>query len=102
MSNPTLTRHDAGTPNPNHFSAAQGSTAEMTSVQIAPLSNTHQKSLKRDSKSSPTDDKAIVPNRGGQKKLEKRSWEYVVKSGVAGGMAGCAVRHLFVTAMRER
>lgn len=28
---------------------------------------------------------------GTQKRLDKKSWEYVIKSGVAGGIAGCAV-----------
>ena len=26
--------------------------------------------------------------------LDKHSWEYIVKSGIAGGFAGCAVSHL--------
>ncbi|EKG19183.1 Mitochondrial carrier protein [Macrophomina phaseolina MS6] len=43
----------------------------------------------------PTDDDAIVPKkpvaqRG--KKLDKTSWEYIIKSGVAGGFAGCAAK----------
>ena len=45
----------------------------------------------------PTDDDAIVPprpqNRHPQAKLDKKSWEYIIKSGVAGGLAGCAVCH---------
>jgi solute carrier family 25 protein 16 len=39
----------------------------------------------RDPTICPTDDEAIIP------KLNKQSWEYIVKSGVAGGVAGCAV-----------
>jgi hypothetical protein len=43
----------------------------------------------------PTDDDAIVPPRP-QAKLDKSSWEYIIKSGVAGGLAGCAVcDHLY-------
>lgn len=37
----------------------------------------------------PTDDDAIAPKR---KSPEKRSLEYVWRSGLAGGLAGCAVR----------
>ena len=42
----------------------------------------------------PTDDDAIVPenkNKNPRTKLDKSSWEYIIKSGVAGGLAGCAV-----------
>lgn len=50
----------------------------------------------------PTDQESIIPGvrrtdrRGSgaleaQKKLDKRSWDYIVRSGVAGGIAGCAV-----------
>jgi hypothetical protein len=38
----------------------------------------------------PTDADAIVPD--SKPKLDKHSLEYVVKSGIAGGLAGCAVR----------
>ncbi|OJD38611.1 mitochondrial carrier protein [Diplodia corticola] len=44
----------------------------------------------------PTDDDAIVPRKAaaqaGAQKLDKRSWEYMIKSGVAGGVAGCAAK----------
>ncbi|KAK0659825.1 Mitochondrial carrier protein LEU5 [Lasiodiplodia hormozganensis] len=44
----------------------------------------------------PTDDDAIVPRKpaaqAGARKLDKRSWEYIIKSGVAGGVAGCAAK----------
>jgi solute carrier family 25 (mitochondrial carrier protein), member 16 len=40
-----------------------------------------------DPKICPTDDEAIVPKR----QMDKQSWEYIIKSGVAGGLAGCAV-----------
>lgn len=36
----------------------------------------------------PTDDEAVVP----RKKVDKQSWDYVWRSGTAGGIAGCAVR----------
>lgn len=45
----------------------------------------------------PTDDDAIVPKKAAAQrntKLDKTSWEYIIKSGVAGGFAGCAVRPL--------
>jgi hypothetical protein len=41
----------------------------------------------RDPTVCPTDDEAIVPKR----KLKKQSAEYIIKSGIAGGLAGCAV-----------
>lgn len=51
----------------------------------------------------PTDSDAIVPSRSGndtharegadqQAKVDKKSYEYLVKSGIAGGIAGCAAK----------
>lgn len=52
----------------------------------------------------PTDDDAIVPRKpaaqASARKLDKRSWEYIIKSGVAGGVAGCAVCAPFHTCKR--
>lgn len=40
----------------------------------------------------PTDSDTLLPKKHRMKsKLDKRSWEYIIKSGVAGGFAGCAV-----------
>jgi solute carrier family 25 (mitochondrial carrier protein), member 16 len=49
----------------------------------------------------PTDQEAMVPIRSNdrdglastpaQKKLDKKSWDYIIRSGIAGGVAGCAV-----------
>lgn len=39
----------------------------------------------------PTDDEAQVPRKATK---DKQSVNYVMKSGIAGGMAGCAVRYL--------
>lgn len=47
--------------------------------------------MARDPAICPTDDDAIVP-RQERRKLDKQSWEYVTKTGIAGGLAGCAVR----------
>ena len=71
---------------------------EMTSVQITPIAPAHHRATNRDPKLCPTDAEAIVPNREGQKKkkLDKQSWEYVSKSGIAGGIAGCAVSKLSI------
>lgn len=47
----------------------------------------------------PTDTDAIVPRKQ-KHKVDKQSTEYIVKSGIAGGLAGCAVRtahHLSAT-----
>ncbi|KAF2716014.1 mitochondrial carrier [Polychaeton citri CBS 116435] len=40
---------------------------------------------------------AILPNpdpnsRGQKRKVQRQSWEYIIKSGVAGGIAGCAAK----------
>jgi hypothetical protein len=53
--------------------------------------------LRKEPAICPTDDDAIVPPRPQQAQLDKKSWEYIIKSGVAGGMAGCAVRHISYT-----
>lgn len=48
---------------------------------------------------SPTDDQVKLPSKEAErmprprsKKVDRQSPEYLVKSGVAGGLAGCAVR----------
>ncbi len=45
------------------------------------------KKHKKDPAVCPTDDEAVMP----QSKTSTRSWDYVWRSGVAGGFAGCAV-----------
>lgn len=45
----------------------------------------------------PTDHEAILPSRQQQdkkidKKIDKQSWSYVLRSGLAGGLAGCAAK----------
>ncbi|MCJ1362671.1 hypothetical protein MMC16_001777 [Acarospora aff. strigata] len=41
----------------------------------------------------PTDDDTIAPRRvGTQKKMDKQSLDYVLRSGLAGGLAGCAAK----------
>ncbi|KAI9726787.1 MAG: hypothetical protein M1828_000643 [Chrysothrix sp. TS-e1954] len=42
----------------------------------------------------PTDDDAVVPRRSMPRKLDKQSTEYILKSGLAGGLAGCAAKTL--------
>ena len=43
------------------------------------------------------DSDTIVPKKYRTKtKLDKTSWEYIIKSGVAGGFAGCAVSPVLV------
>lgn len=37
-----------------------------------------------------TDAEAVVP-RSNTKKVDKQSWDYIWRSGTAGGLAGCAV-----------
>jgi solute carrier family 25 protein 16 len=42
----------------------------------------------------PTDIESVIPRQapGGQREIPKQSWEYVVRSGVAGGLAACAAK----------
>ena len=61
---------------------------KMTSASLAPPGPRipHEPAI------CPTDSDAIVPKKHrANKKLDKSSWEYIIKSGVAGGFAGCAV-----------
>ena len=59
----------------------------MTAVQVAPS----RRSL-REPPICPTDEEALVPKKGQKhQKVDKRSPEYIIKSGLAGGIAGCAV-----------
>lgn len=39
----------------------------------------------------PTDSDALVPRKETHK-VDKQSTEYIIKTGIAGGLAGCAVR----------
>lgn len=38
-----------------------------------------------------TDQDVLLPRRSSKTAVDKRSYEYLIKSGVAGGFAGCAV-----------
>ena len=59
----------------------------MTTAQVAPP----RRSL-REPPICPTDEEALVPKKGQKhQKVDKRSPEYIIKSGLAGGIAGCAV-----------
>lgn len=59
----------------------------MTAAQVAPP----RRSL-REPPICPTDEEALVPKKGQKhQKVDKRSPEYIIKSGLAGGIAGCAV-----------
>lgn len=42
-----------------------------------------------------TDSRRMTPSTSPQTKphVDKQSWDYVMRSGLAGGIAGCAVRH---------
>jgi hypothetical protein len=78
MSAPILNRHALQRPDSN-----------MTTADVAPVVSLRRQ--ERDPKICPTDDEAIIPKADRSRKLDKQSWEYVVKSGLAGGLAGCAV-----------
>lgn len=43
----------------------------------------------------PTDDEAVVP----RKSVDKQSFDYLWRSGTAGGLAGCAVSCLFMSCL---
>lgn len=64
-------------------------TALVDHASMSALSPQHQPRKDRVSVAvCPTDDEAVVP----RKKVDKQSWDYVWRSGTAGGIAGCAVR----------
>ena len=59
----------------------------MTTVQVAP-----SRRLLGDPRVCPTDDEVIVPKpKDVRHATDRKSWEYITKSGIAGGLAGCAV-----------
>jgi len=59
----------------------------MTTVQVAPSGR-----LMREPRLCATDDEVIVPKqKGARPATDKKSWEYITKSGISGGLAGCAV-----------
>ena len=59
----------------------------MTAVQVAPSRRPPREPL-----ICPTDEEALAPRKGQiHRKVDKRSPEYIIKSGLAGGIAGCAV-----------
>jgi len=63
----------------------------------APITATSSR-LPGDSVRYPPEDGTVATKKHPQKrKLEKNSWEYIIKSGAAGGFAGCAVGDLTVT-----
>jgi hypothetical protein len=83
MSPPLLTRHDVET-TPSIQSSARQSVATDISMSKRGREGPKEPVL------CPTDNEAILP----KKKLNKQSWDYVIKSGVAGGLAGCSVSDL--------
>lgn len=67
--------------------ASPGEQQAMTTVQVAPSGR-----LMREPRLCATDDEVIVPKqKGARPATDKKSWEYITKSGIAGGLAGCAV-----------
>lgn len=59
---------------------------------MSALSQQHQPRKDRGNAAvRPTDDAAVVS----RKKVDKQSWDYIWRSGTAGGLAGCAVRSGF-------
>jgi hypothetical protein len=88
-----LSQYDASS-----ISHPQPPRANMTMVDTTSmLSPASRLTRGRDPKICPTDDEAIIPKSEARKRLNKQSWEYIIKSGVAGGLAGCAVCLLPIT-----
>jgi hypothetical protein len=83
------TRHDTVS---SKFASLHTSHAvsDITAV-VQPMAPVRSQPIPRDPSICPTDDEAIIPKAGGSKRLDKQSLEYIVKSGLAGGIAGCAV-----------
>lgn len=73
-----------------HVPAEQVGPREMTTARTDPPWRID--SIER-SAICPTDADTVAPERT---KLKKQSWEYVLRSGLAGGLAGCAVRQISV------
>ncbi|OCK78904.1 mitochondrial carrier, partial [Lepidopterella palustris CBS 459.81] len=60
----------------------------MTTAQVVPLRRSS-----REAAICPTDDESLVPKKEQvRQKVDKRSTEYIIKSGLAGGIAGCAAK----------
>jgi solute carrier family 25 protein 16 len=72
-------------------SSDRAQSSNMTSVH-APATAPARRTA-REPSICPTDDEVRVPKKEESRRLktDKKSWEYIVKSGIAGGMAGCAV-----------
>jgi len=61
-------------------------------IQRPEMASKEAQAKARNAALCPTDDDAILPRRSAAiNKLDKRSTEYILKSGLAGGLAGCAV-----------
>ncbi|KAF2813261.1 ADP,ATP carrier protein [Mytilinidion resinicola] len=59
----------------------------MTTVQVAPARRSREPVI------CPTDEEAVVPKKPEPaRKAHKKSAEYILKSGLAGGLAGCAAK----------
>lgn len=73
------------------------SASNVSRDDIAPAGPMASKIHRQEPAVCPTDDDQVAPRRNSQepsRKLAKQSPEYMWKSGVAGGLAGCAVREL--------
>lgn len=83
-----------------HHAAHDESRAMATTAAQNPLFKAPSMARKQHAPLCPTDEAALVPEKSdspAQKpaKVDKRSAEYLLKSGLAGGLAGCAVWSLF-------
>ncbi|KAF1817182.1 mitochondrial carrier [Eremomyces bilateralis CBS 781.70] len=76
-------------------SASQQATTASSSSISPGLQRSDRRSPRNEPGICPTDDDAIVPKgTATEKRKNKQSWDYVVKSGIAGGIAGCAAKTL--------
>lgn len=79
-----------------HAAHDQSRTMTTTAAQPPPLFAAPSMAKKQHPPLCPTDEEALVPHKDQQRgrrpsKVDKQSLEYLVKSGFAGGLAGCAV-----------
>ncbi|KAJ2903587.1 hypothetical protein MKZ38_009640 [Zalerion maritima] len=69
----------------------QASRLEGVAVAQQASVHTHRKKKTPEPALCPTDDDAVIPRR---KQKNRQSWDYIWRSGVAGGLAGCAAKTL--------
>lgn len=92
---------------PRHATHDDTHTMTSTAAAQTPPFTTPTANTKSQSPIWPNDNEALAPGKDRMKpqrkrKVDKRSPEYLLKSGLAGGLAGCAVRITTVSSQQNR